>query len=535
MNSLQKTQLPHRARFMTPFATMCLALALIAPPALGFDSGSDGSDGALSVPAGPTVVDLSLAESSPPGTGNGYYDPDLWAIVFNYTTIDIASSGLVTFINHPSGAPVIWLASGDVTINGNATIELSGGNGLSASSTPSSAAIPGPGGFAGGFGGAVAATRFPSGGYGPGGPSIDDDGSSAGSGGSFATQGSIGVFGNNIVLGRTYGNIFNLPLIGGSGASGSWGGTNLFGSGGGAGGGAILIASSGTMTLNGFISARGGSGGFNQNNGQRGGGGAGGAIRLIANTINGTGSLQAQGGSSYTQGGDGRIRIEADTINLTNPGTPAFTSGIPGLVFPPLDAPVLRATMLEAEVVPLDPTGDVEAIDVTISSDQPQELLIEAENVPLGTMIEVRVVPRSRGNSFIVNSTPLAGTFESSTATASITFPAGLSDVQLHASMIGGGAAAPIKHPDDAQLRLARASDTPNTPHYRKVHEIVGVEVGPNPNETTYLTADGRRVTYPSSLFTHAADLKQEREKARLLQKSHENKTPKSIAPTANP
>ncbi|MCP4250596.1 MAG: hypothetical protein GY778_26435, partial [bacterium] len=238
-------------------SVLLLATTVVAQP---FDSGSDGSDGALSINTA-TVIDLSLADGTP---GNGTYDPALHAVVFNYTTIDIIGSLTVSFADHPSGAPVVWLASGDVTIISGAVLTLDGSAGQPAGSTLRVAASPGPGGFPGGFGGAVLATRFPSGGYGPGGPSIDPAGGDmGGSGGSYATTGTLGGGSVNVDLGPTYGNICLLPLIGGSGGAGGWDAvTGECGGGGGAGGGAILIASSGTITMSATIRAGGGAGGF---------------------------------------------------------------------------------------------------------------------------------------------------------------------------------------------------------------------------------------------------------------------------------
>lgn len=482
-------------------AAVTILLFASSPLSAGsFDSGSDGSDGAFTPPAGNTVVDLSLAAATPPGTGNGYYDPDLWAVVFNYTTVNIPSSATVTFTNHPSGAPVIWLCQGNVTIGSSAILRLNGGNGESDGSGLRVTAPGGPGGFHGGFGGAVPATRWASGGYGPGGSNVDPDGSGSGSGGSHATVGALGGSSSGVDLGPAYGNIFALPLIGGSGGAGGWGFTNLFGAGGGGGGGAILIASSGTITVLGNIEARGGAGGFASTSSLRGGGGAGGAIRLMANTITGTGSLMADGSSSFALGGHGRIRVEADTINLSSPGTPPFTSGPTGLVFPAVDAPFLRATMVGTENVPADPTGSPEAIDVTISTDQPQTILIEATNIDPGTIVRVRVVPKSKANAFTVDSTALVGTYESSTATAQVTFPPGQSDVQLFASTLGGGARG-LESPETMGTKFASAA---KRLRYRRTHAIVSVETGPGADELTYTTATGRRVTYPANLFAAA-------------------------------
>ena len=149
--------------------------------------------------------------------------------------------------------------------------------------------------------------------------------------------------------------------------------------------------------------------------------------------------------------------------------------------------------------------ADVEAVDVTIDSEDPVTIQIEAAYIPIGTTVDVRVVPKRAGSSFMVTSTPLAGTFEASTAAADVTFPAGVSEVQLSAWFVGGGAARGPTPPGEKDLRYASAKQGERAvPRYRRVHDIVGVETGPGPNETTYLTGDGRRVTYPADLFANA-------------------------------
>ena len=83
---------------------MVLVMFSIAPAWAQFDSGSDGYDGAFN-PTQNIEIDLSLADGTP---GNGTYDSDHWAVIFNYTSIDVPSGVIVTFSNHPSGAPVMW-------------------------------------------------------------------------------------------------------------------------------------------------------------------------------------------------------------------------------------------------------------------------------------------------------------------------------------------------------------------------------------------------------------------------------------------
>lgn len=216
-----------------------IAAAAITASATGqFDSGSDGSDGPFNPFNLETVIDLSLAvtaawDTPSPFPGQGVYDPEKWAIVFKYTTINIPPGVTVSFLNHPSGAPVVWLTTGNVTMQG--SVVLDGQDYLNGGGQSFVYSIPGPGGFAGGAG--LSGGLPASGGFGPGGGAV-------GAGGSY-----------------NYGNPNIIPLIGGSGGGG-WGNFTWTG---GAGGGAILLASSGNITLlsGSNILARGGGGDSN--------------------------------------------------------------------------------------------------------------------------------------------------------------------------------------------------------------------------------------------------------------------------------
>ena len=56
-----------------------------------------------------------------------------------------------------------------------------------------------------------------------------------------------------------------------------------------------------------------------------------------------------------------------------------------------------------------------------------------ASNLPVGTELDLRLVPQN-GAQIIVQSTPLAGTLASSTATATVTVPAGFSRFFVYTS-----------------------------------------------------------------------------------------------------
>ncbi|MGE0680361.1 MAG: hypothetical protein AB7P69_05565 [Candidatus Binatia bacterium] len=116
------------------------------PPARAqqfFDSGSNGSDGALNLTT-PGTVEFDPTTFNPP------LDPD-GDNVYHFTTITIAAGVTVHLLVRKVNGPVFWLASGAVQIDG--AIDLNGENGTSIGSTFESRlrAMPGSGGYAGGI------------------------------------------------------------------------------------------------------------------------------------------------------------------------------------------------------------------------------------------------------------------------------------------------------------------------------------------------------------------------------------------------
>ncbi len=394
-------------------AALGLVLAGVALPAWALDVGSDGSDGVLNLTgSGTTTIDLSLAlyatGSDTTGSGNGVYWPDRWAVVFKYSSVNIGSGRTVQFTNHPSGAPVVWLVQGDVTIAG--TVKLVGQNYL----TGANFAAGGPGGFRGGRG-YLGATSPGAAGLGPGGGGYSPG--SYGSGGGYADAGA------GPQAGIAYGNARVLPLIGGSGGAGH----GAYDYSGGGGGGAFLIAANGTITVisGGVMSANGGAGYDASGTGYDSGGGSGGGIRLIANSITGSASgLSATGGAGQA-GAVGRIRIEANSINLSGSSVPNFTQMFPltndqAEIWPPSAAPTVRVSTLAGVPVPTDPRGRfVPPGDLMLISTEPVEMELVATNVPTDWNVKVRVVRRS-GDEYTVPATLVMGDSLSSTWSATL-------------------------------------------------------------------------------------------------------------------
>jgi len=419
-----------------------LAVIAWATPALAqpLSIPSDGSDGVFN-PGGPSiVVDLSQAPSghwSTPGNGSGVYDPDQWAVVFKYSSVNVPAGTTVTFTNHPSGAPVIWLVQGDVLISG--TVNLNGATGHSSSTFPRTYAHPGPGGFRGGRGSAIGQSG--SGGFGVGGghraPNIG-----GGAGGSYATSGAAGAQG--ALVGTTYGNVGVFPLIGGSGGGGgTTGASSTNASGGGGGGGAILIAASSMIRVQGSLLANGGSVGSTiQTN--HGGGGSGGGIRLVAQVISGDGTIAAQPGLGGTgtganaggNGGHGRIRVEGDSIDLTGSTNPAASLGQPNLrFFRESSTPIIRAASIGGRQVPTDPAAGFEfPADVQIEQSGVVPMSIVAENVPPNAAVTVRITP-TVGPVATFNAVFVGGNTAMSSWEAMVDVSNGFSAVQIRAEL----------------------------------------------------------------------------------------------------
>lgn len=385
--------------------TAIVALVPLAVQAQGtrtFNSGSTGADGALTfnVPPG-TTINFDPATFSPPLDAEGDN-------VYHFTTITVPAGITVRLSGSVLGStPVYWLASGQVRIDG--TLDLSGETG-GAGGQAALPATPGAGGYPGGSGGASRSA-----GLGPGGGAAAQTGTRAGGP---ATHVS------------TYGNRFLRPLIGGSGG----GGSEFLGGGG--GGGSLLIASSESITLNGSILATGGVGA---------GGGSGGAIRLLAPRIAGTGALRVYGGQNgggpeNTSAEGGRMRLEAfrnefsGTVDLgSSPSAGEFRS-VTLIPNSPIFSPApIRIVRVGGSAVPGLPRASFANPDVTINSAQPVTVEIEASKVTPGTVVRLTIVNETEPLQ-VVESTPLTGTLESSTASAQVTFHSGFTRIFVQAA-----------------------------------------------------------------------------------------------------
>jgi hypothetical protein len=366
-------------------------LATASASAQSFSSGSTGSDGALNLTT-PGVVIFNPKSFSPALDPSGDN-------VFNFTTINIAAGVIVKLQGNVLNGPITWLATGNVTING--TIDLSGQSGINLGTGVQRApAIPGSGGYGGGIGGLNGNPATP--GFGPAGGST----SGCANGGGIANPGGFS------------GNQFLIPLVGGSG-----GGAYSNG-GGGAGGGAILIASSTGITVSGSIIAPGGAQSY-----LYAGPGAGGGIRLVANTLSlaASSSLDVHGGhGTYCTSVAGNVRLEAFQISPLGTITGNLYSGTPFGVFLNSTGPAISVVSVGGVAVATSPTGTFTMPDVTVNSSGALTTAIQAQNVPLGTVVTMLVYSEN-GPDQTIQSTGLAGTLASSTATAQVTLPPGFS------------------------------------------------------------------------------------------------------------
>ncbi|HRZ57867.1 MAG TPA: hypothetical protein P5525_20695 [Candidatus Paceibacterota bacterium] len=387
-----------RKLIVTSLAAVVLG-SLVASAALNVQS--DGSDGALNITAD-TEIDLSQAvtgtwsDDNSANSGIGIYDPVKWAVVYKYSSVSIAAGATVTFKNHPSRAPVVWLVSGDVTIDG--TINLDGQTFV----PPPGLSEGGPGAFRGGSGN-YAPGATDGAGFGPGGGGRRVVSQTYGSVGGAGSYGSVGMNGGPI-----YGNMALIPLVGGSGGGGRAGSYNdSQGHSGCGGGGAILLACGGTLTISasGKIQANGGNGRVNGYTDYDYPSGSGGGIRLVAHTLSGNGIVQALGGLGAYYGGLGRIRIEraANTSELQlTPGTSPvkLDDGSTPQLWMPDNGPTVRIVSIGGNAPPDDPRAEFGSIgaDVVLPQVTTTPVVIETVNVEEASVVTVRVTPRSDGN-----------------------------------------------------------------------------------------------------------------------------------------
>jgi hypothetical protein len=359
--------------------------------------------------------------------------------------------------------PLSTLSTGNITLasdpNGYvAQFNVRGANGASALGTAPNLSVAGgrggPGGFDGGASGNGGATP------GHGNAGLGPAGAAGGRSGATTVAGYHGGPAGAAAL-----NPSLTPLSGGSGGGGGAGsapntevgcGANpvgYAGGGGGGGGGALLLAAAGNVSISGAyasIQAQGGNGGSPAGTGCGwGGGGAGGSVRIVAGgTFSGNGSIFLGGGywpNNTNRAAGGYLRVEASANTFT--GAIDGAAGGSFINFPtaplPGSLPTLRITSINGSAAPASPGASMTAPDISFSQpiEAPVTLNVSASNVPLGTTVNIRVVP-AVGEPTTATTTGLAGTVADSTASATVTLPPGAGVVTASAAFnvtSGGG------------------------------------------------------------------------------------------------
>lgn len=382
---------------------------------------ANGSDNAFN-PTGATFeVDLSQAipgdaltfSNTAGNAGRGVYDSTRWVVVYKYSSVNIPAGTTVTFKNHPSYAPVVWLVQNGVTIAG--TVSLNGKNAVGG--TDSIFPVePGPGGFRGGAGSQALGSGY---GLGPAGGRNGPE--------SFANTESTFT---NATHNTAYGNTQIFPLIGGSGAGSRY--TNQTGSG---GGGAMMIAATGAIQFQtgGSITSFGGLG-INQNNAVSSttARGSGGAIKLVANQVTGTGVLDASS--------TGRVRVEANSMPATITTTPLTIAVAPGTtptLFPSSTSPSVRVVSVDGAPAPADPTAPlITGADIGIQKSTAVTIVVETKNFSTaGGKVNLRIAGKYGAfTSLDINTPQPGGTTSSSFWQVNTIMPAGFATIQARAT-----------------------------------------------------------------------------------------------------
>jgi hypothetical protein len=337
--------------------------------------------------------------------------------IWNYTAITIPKWVDVYFSKNAANSPVVWLATLNVTINGR--VFLNGQNGPPSDSS-GSVAQGGPGGFNGGLGGVrkdVSGTNAGTPGQGPGGGSAPTDPSQ---------------HGEDATYGATYGNSLIQPLVGGSGGAGGSSSDTANGGTGGAGGGAILVASSRDIDIptGGLIQARGGTrtwGGASY-----GGDGSGGAIKLVADRVQGGGSVDARAGDTNNNN-RGRVRIEAFYRPFAPNALPVPSATAPVESFDFSSQPGLAVISVSGNNVAQPATGRLSSPDVMFTEAGSIDIVVQGTEVPVGTPVTLRITTNTGVIELPLVGDPDVTLNASGMATFSTIVPAGLGTIQAFA------------------------------------------------------------------------------------------------------
>jgi hypothetical protein len=341
-----------------------------------------------------------------------------------------SSDVIIIPIGNSRNNPLTILSQTDIRLGAFAyiyAVGLPGANPAGVGS-PGAGGRGGPGGFAGGMGG-IGGTTATGGspGFGP-----------AGGAGGILVSGSI----NGVPAGTSPASLLLTPVVGGSGGGGTTGlpgagfvcvsgAAGIAGAGGGGGGGAVLLSATNEIVLGPTqfsIYTNPGPGGLATSSCGNLAGGTGeyGSVRLVASKISGTGGIST-----------GRLRIEASTSTYSG----AVPQGTSFTQFParpiPTALPALRVTAVNGVAAPTSPIGSLASPDINFPTAITGSVTVNigASNIPVGTVVSVRVVPtNSAFSATTATSSALAGTLDNSTATASIGIPPGVGSMTIAAT-----------------------------------------------------------------------------------------------------
>ena len=143
--------------------------------------------------------------------------------------------------------------------------------------------------------------------------------------------------------------------------------------------------------------------------------------------------MNVNGGASGA-GTPGMVRLEAFTISTSfvfDAGSGLVTTGSP--IDPTTLRPAgsIRVTAISGVPVPANSSGSFVLPDVTINNGGSVNVDVAATGIPPGTVVTLQIYPQSPTDLTTVYlpiaQATLAGTLQSSTATATFTFPYGFS------------------------------------------------------------------------------------------------------------
>jgi hypothetical protein len=147
------------------------------------------------------------------------------------------------------------------------------------------------------------------------------------------------------------------------------------------------------------------------------------------------------------------------------------------------NTPQLRIVSVAGINAPAIPKGSFYAqpdIVVPTTVTNPAPVALQANNLPIGTVLQVTLT-KETGEVAVVNSTPLAGTQASSTATASVTLPA--SGIAVIGAMV--------------TLNVLVAYGQPMFIEGERVNKVEIAAAFGGGSEVTYITDSGRRLKAP--------------------------------------